>query len=207
MDVKDDGSITGWIGDLKSGEASAIQHLWDRYFERLVRLARAKLRVAAVARTVEDEEDAALSAFYSFCRGVEQGRFTRLTDRDDLWPLLVVLTVRKAIDLNERQATAKRGGGRIVSESVLARRGDWPSWDILDRFVGDEPTPEFAAMLAEEIRHLHQALNDDSLRSVLNLRLAGYSRAEIADELGCTLSAVKRKLGLIKRIWLAEELG
>ena len=32
-----------------------------------------------------DEEDVALSAFDSFCRGAEQGRFPRLDDRDDLW--------------------------------------------------------------------------------------------------------------------------
>ena len=39
-----DGSVTRWIGDLKAGGDSAAQHLWERYFHRLVHLARARLR-------------------------------------------------------------------------------------------------------------------------------------------------------------------
>src|SRR4051794_18449637 len=98
-----EGSVTRWIGDLKSGGDAAAQRLWERYFERLVHLARKKLRNDRRSRTVEDEEDAALSAFDSFCRGVDGGRFPSLTDRDDLWRLLVVLTVRKVLDQIERQ--------------------------------------------------------------------------------------------------------
>jgi hypothetical protein len=48
---------------------------------------------------VADEEDAALSAFDSFCRRAEQGQFPDLKDRDGLWALLVVLTAHKAADL------------------------------------------------------------------------------------------------------------
>jgi hypothetical protein len=54
-----EGSVTCWIGDLKSGGDSAALHLWDRYFERLVCLARKRLRKKGRARTVDDEEDAA----------------------------------------------------------------------------------------------------------------------------------------------------
>src|SRR5260370_6120356 len=89
MESESEGSVTRWIGDLKSGGESAAQQLWERYFERLVRLARKKLQKARRPRAVEDEEDAALSAFDSFCRGVDRGRFPRLADRDDLWRLLV----------------------------------------------------------------------------------------------------------------------
>jgi len=93
-----EGSVTHWIGDLKSGGDSAAQHLWERYFERLVRLARKKLQNARRPRTAADEEDAALGAFDSFCRRVDRSRFPRLTDRGDLWRLLVVLTAPKALD-------------------------------------------------------------------------------------------------------------
>ncbi len=41
MAPQDDGSVTRWIGDLKAGGDSAAQHLWERYFHRLVNLARA----------------------------------------------------------------------------------------------------------------------------------------------------------------------
>ena len=50
MASRDDGSVTGWIGDLKAGGDSAAQHLWERYFHRLVHLARARLRGIAPGR-------------------------------------------------------------------------------------------------------------------------------------------------------------
>ncbi len=104
MAGQDDGSVTKWIGDLKGGGDSAAQHLWERYFERLVQLARVRLRAARRAGTIEDEEDAALSAFDSFCRGAASGRFPHVADRDDLWRLLVVMTVRKVLAQLQRQA-------------------------------------------------------------------------------------------------------
>src|SRR5258708_31897584 len=86
-DVRGSGSITHWIGELARGDADeAARHLWDRYFDRLVGLARSRLR--AVQRGAADEEDAALSAFDSLCRGVTAGRFPRLDGREDLWRLL-----------------------------------------------------------------------------------------------------------------------
>ena len=44
------GSVTGWIVGLKAGEREAVQKLWERYFARLVRLARAVARLARVSR-------------------------------------------------------------------------------------------------------------------------------------------------------------
>jgi hypothetical protein len=68
--------------------------LWERYFRRLVGLARPRLD--NTARRAADEQDVALSALASVFRGVEEGRFPQLGDRDDLWRLLVTVTVRKA---------------------------------------------------------------------------------------------------------------
>jgi DNA-directed RNA polymerase specialized sigma24 family protein len=209
MESKGEGSVTRWIGDLRSGGDAAAQHLWDRYFARLVRLARKKLQNGRRPRTVEDEEDAALSAFDSFCRGVDRGRFPLLTDRDDLWRLLVVLTVRKALDQIERQGAAKRGGDHQVGEFALLDGGDNLGGDALDRFLGSEPTPEFAAMVTEQYRRLRDALEEasgeSSLCQVFDLRLEGYTREEIADRMGCAVSTVKRKLDTIRQAWLENE--
>src|ERR1700676_382215 len=111
------GSVTHWVGQLKAGERDAAQQLWEAYFRRLVGLARKKLQGAKV-RTA-DEEDVALSAFDSFCRGAEHGRFPQLGDRNDLWRLLVVITGRKAIDLIQKEGRQKRGGGALLGESAL----------------------------------------------------------------------------------------
>src|SRR5262249_9043907 len=103
-----DGSVTRWLQRLRAGDSTAVQQLWERYFPRLVGLARKKLQDGP--RRLADEEDVALSAFHSFCRNAEQGRFPQLLDRDGLWRLLVVLTARKAAHLLRDEGRQKRGG-------------------------------------------------------------------------------------------------
>jgi DNA-directed RNA polymerase specialized sigma24 family protein len=194
MALQDDGSVTQWIGDLKAGGDSAAQHLWERYFHRLVHLARARLRAARKGGTIEDEEDAALSAFDSFCRGTARGRFPQLADRDDLWRLLVVITVRKVFGQFERHGAQKRGGGQRIASTA--------DGDRLDGLIGIEPSPELAALVADEYRRLRDGLRTEALRQVLDLRLEGYTREEIAERLGCAERAVKRKLDVIREAWL-----
>ena len=204
MASQDDGSVTRWIGDLKAGGDSAAQHLWERYFHRLVHLARARLRSARRAGAIEDEEDAALSAFDSFCRGAAHGRFPQLADRDDLWRLLVVITVRKVFGQLDRQGAQKRGGGQLVGESALIG-ADAAEGGGLDRLAGHEPSPELAALVVDEYRRLRDGLRTEALRQVLDLRLEGYTREEIAERLGCAERAVKRKLDVIREAWLEGE--
>ena len=197
-----DGSVTGWIDLLRDGDPAAAQPLWERYFARLVALARARLRRAPRVGLVEDGEDAALSAFDSFCRGAAAGRFPLLSDRDDLWRLLVVLTARKAADQLRRRGRLKRGGGAVAGESDLPGGDDGPGG--LDRQVGPEPTPEFAAMVVEQYRRLLEVLGDETLRAIALWRLEGLSHAQIAARLGCSLRTVANKLTLIRRIWQEE---
>ena len=199
-----EGSVTCWLGDLKSGGDDAAQQLWERYSDRLVRLARRKLRAGAQigAGAAEDEEDAVLTAFDSFCRGAAEGRYPRLADRDDLWRLLVVITVRKALDQVQRRGAAKRGASRLVGESDLVDGKETEADGTLDRFAGSEPSPELAAMVSEEYRRLWSRLGDDSLRLVLDLSLEGYRLAEIATRMGRTVKTVGRKLDVIRTVWL-----
>jgi RNA polymerase sigma factor (sigma-70 family) len=202
MTAGDAGSVTRWIGELKGGDAEAAQALWERYFERLVRLARKRL--AALRRTGadEDEEDAALSAFDSFCAGLARGRFPLLDDRDDLWRLLVVITARKASAQADRRRSRKRGGDwhALTPEGDLSDAGS----DVIAQLVADEPTPEFAAMVAEESRRLLDCLGDDQLRAIALGRMEGYTGDEIAEQLGCARRTVTRRLDLIRRIWSGE---
>jgi DNA-directed RNA polymerase specialized sigma24 family protein len=198
MAPADEGSVTHWIGDLKAGDPDAAQKLWERYFATLVRLARARLRSAP--RAAEDEEDVALSAFDSFFAAAAHGRFPRLEDRDDLWRVLVTITRRKAADQLERQGRQKRGGGRVAHE---AARADGDA-GFIDLIAGPEPSPEFAAMVAEECRRRLDALPDETLRRIAVMRMEGYTNEEVAARLGCGLRSVVRKLDLIRKAWLAE---
>jgi DNA-directed RNA polymerase specialized sigma24 family protein len=193
-------SVTVWIESPKAGDVAAAEKLWRRYFQDLVRLSRDRLRAAP--RAMADEEDAALSAFDSFVRGAARGRYPRLDDRDDLWRLLVVITERKALDQTRRERRLKRGGGKILGMR------DPASGDDLDRALAgvaaSEPTPEFAALVADECRVLLSRLRDDSLRAVAHLRMEGYSSEEIGDRLGCSLRTVARKIEIIRRTWTGE---
>ncbi len=89
------GSVSGWIAALKLGDRRAAHPLWQRYYRRLMALARKVLRGARPRSA--DEEDVVQNAFHSFFRGVGGGRFPRLDDRDSLWRLLVVITANKAL--------------------------------------------------------------------------------------------------------------
>jgi RNA polymerase sigma factor (sigma-70 family) len=193
-------SVTDWITSLKAGDADAAQKLWRRYFESLVRLARDRLRGAP--RAVADEEDAALSAFDSFVRGAARGRFPRLDDRDDLWRILVVITERKAFDQARHERQQKRGGGKVV-EMPRPDAAEDRARDLAGG-AGMMPTPEFAAMVVEECRRLMDHLRDDTLRTVARLRMEGYTNEEVADQLGCSLRTVARKLELIRGTWLGD---
>ena len=202
MTDEPDGSVTRWIGELAAGDAvdSAAQKLWERYFGRLVHLARDRLR--AGPRGPADAEDAALSAFDSFCRGAAAGRFPRLDDRDDLWALLVTITARKAAEHIRRERRLKRGGGRVRGEQELGP-ADPDAGGGLDELVGREPTPELAAMMAEQYLHLLGRLGDETLRRIAAWKLEGNTNEEIAARLGCSRRTVERKLGVIRSGWRA----
>ncbi|AGA29060.1 ECF-type sigma factor [Singulisphaera acidiphila] len=204
MTTEDKGSVSIWVGSLKAGDQAAAQKLWDRYFDKLVHVARAKLRATRRPGIVEDEEDAALSAFDSLCAGAALGRFPQLADRDDLWKLLVVITARKAVDQMQREGRQKRGGGRVVGESALAGPLADEGLGGLDQMVGSEPSPEFAAMVADEHRRLLNLLGDETLRRIAIWKMEGYTNEEIRQKLGCALRTVANKLELIRRTWLNE---
>ena len=184
-------SITQFLAALKTGDDQAAMDIWNRYAERLVRFARNRLRNST--RRVTDEEDAALCAFDSFCRAAKAGRFAKLENRDDLWQLLILITVRKAADLSKHERRLKRGGGVVVSE-------------LVDDLVAVEPTPELAVSATEQYNKLLNLLDDEELVQVATAKMEGHTQAEIAERLGCTRQTIHRRLQLIRSIW-EDELG
>lgn len=190
-------SVTAWIGDLNRGDRDAAREIWQRYFERLVRVA--DRRLGNASRRMTDAEDVALSVFDLLCRGAEEKRFDRLQNRDDLWALLVAMTGMRAVDHIRREVAQKRGGGATRGDSIL--EGAATEGAGFDQFLADEPTPEFLAMMDEESARLMERLGDDTQRAIARLRLQGYSNAEIAQQLDVSLRTVERKLELIRLAW------
>ena len=188
-------SVSAWIQDLKVGDSEAARQLWERYFHRLVHLARKRLpggRLPAV-----DEEDVALSVFNALCEGATDDRFPRLHDRDDLWKTLVWLTGRKAVDKWRRENAAKRGGAAADVREALTIE------DVVDR----EPDPAFAAMFAEHVRIMMEKLPSDELREIAQLRLQGFSQEEIVQQLDSSPRTIRRRIALIRECWETAETG
>ena len=188
--------------ELAEGDPSAAERIWNRYWNQLVRLARLKLRDAR--RRAADEEDIALSAFNSFCRGFAAGRFPRLDDRRDLSKVLLTLTARKAASHLRSECAQKRGGGKVQGESGLFGAGLSGRIGGIGAVLGREPTPEFTAVMAEQCDALLDRLGDDRLRQTALYKLEGFTIEEIARTMGCAESTVDRRLARIRRKWMRE---
>jgi DNA-directed RNA polymerase specialized sigma24 family protein len=178
MPMSTAGSVSHWIIQLKAGNRAAAQPLWETYCRRLTDRARRKL--GGLPRRAADEEDVALSAFDSFYRGAEHGRFPQLNDRHDLWQLLVVLTERKAIDLVHHERRSRRGGGKVLDEGALLAAGSSAAEAAFAQVGGWEPTPAFAAQVAEQCQCLLDCLADPELKAVALWKMEGYTIEEIA---------------------------
>ena len=171
MSANNDNSVTHWIGELQRGNREAAQHLWEEYFGRLVQLAGQKLRGRPLRAA--DQEDIALSAVHSVFRGIEAGRYPCIGDRDGLWRLLMVITAHKALRLVRNEGRQKRGGKRTV-----LTQGDVPEGEeaAIEQILSREPTPEFAAEVAEQCQRLLDRLPDDDLHRIAVWRMEGHSQ-------------------------------
>jgi len=197
--MSSESSVSVWIAGAKVGDPRAAQEIFARYFERLLQLARRKLE--GTPRAAADEEDVAISALASFCRGARSGRFPELVDREGLWRLLMKITVDKAIDQQRRALAKIRGGGRVLDGAALPGAGDSDAVPGIAQVMGNEPTPELAAMLAESFRNLLGRLDNPELVATALAKLEGYRNQEIARKLDCALRTVERRLMLIRDKW------
>ena len=189
-DLAPHGSVTQWICEVKNGNSDAAQRLWDRYFQRLVGLAKRKLYL--VPRQESDEEDVAIQALGSFFDKARLGRFPRLQDRDDLWSLLASIIEHKALKVRSRHQASKRGGGQTrIDLDMDAEIAADPDFAILDSF-------------SLELRELLASLQDERLRTIATLVLHGFTNAEIAKKMEVTQRTIERKRLIIRRRWSKE---
>lgn len=198
-------SVSLWIDQLKAGDREATEKLWGRYFQRLMGLARKRLENRP--RLGADAEDVALSAFDSFFRGAEEGRFPQLNDRDELWHLLVTITARKAQRLVRDQSRQKRGGGMVLGESAIFLPDETGKGRVgFDQVFSESPSPEFVAQLTEEYQRLFDQLQDADLRTIAILKMEGHTIAEMSTKLGRAPATIERKLKVIRAVW-EKDLG
>jgi RNA polymerase sigma factor (sigma-70 family) len=196
------GSVTRLIIELRSDEPAvrelAARLVWGRYFQELLALARNHL--SARIRCREDEEDVLQSMYKSFCIRQRRGDFD-LANRDELWNLLVRITLRKA----RNAAIRHRQGKRDVRREESDGSSEDQSGTILDQIDSDGPTPAEAAVLNEALEHRFKMLSDPALRQIALWKLEGYTNKEIAQRLECTLRTVERKLERIRAYWGSDD--
>ncbi|OYP29976.1 ECF-type sigma factor [Rhodopirellula sp. MGV] len=188
--MTDNNQVTNWIEQVKQGDSHAEIQIWQHYFDRLVRTVRNHL--CGQNRAISDEEDIVASVFESFYQAAEAGRFPDLTDRDELWRLLLKMSSRKVIDKRRRDQRQRRGDG-IQPQSLVG-----PDGEMVLEVVGDNPTPEMVAMMAETMGQLFEMLGAGQLKEIAVAKLEGHSNAEIATQLDCSERTVERRLHLIR---------
>ena len=185
---------------LCAGDPQAAKALWDEYYKRLVSLARRAL--GNFPRRAFDEEDVALSAMHSFLKEAKDGRLYRWKDSREVWALLRTIARRKAFAQKNHELRQKRGNGKVRGESAFGQIDGSPSTAAGIQRVSDAgPTPSQRIALAEKADQLLDVLEDESLRQVARLRLAGHNTQEIANMFGCCRRTVERQFERIRKRW------
>jgi RNA polymerase sigma-70 factor (ECF subfamily) len=173
----------------RDGDQDAAEELFRRYSERLMALVRTRLSDKLSARL--DPEDIVQSVYRCFFSSVREDRFV-LERSGDLWRLLVSITMNKLIDQTRRQTSDRRSVEREQSWSPGDTRFG-PDSEMLAR----EPAPEDAAAVLEEVEHVMSCL-EPLHRRIVEMRLQGYSTAEIALDVQRTERTVRRVLELVR---------
>jgi RNA polymerase sigma-70 factor (ECF subfamily) len=192
-------SFVDLLARVRAGDQAAAAQVVDRYARRLVTLARARLDRRILRK--EDPEDVLQSVFKSFFRRAGQGQF-QLDSADDLWALLVSLTLHKCGHRADYFRAARRSIQREAQPQERATESATAPCEALAR----EPTPVEAAILAETLERLLDGLEDHQ-KQIVQLSLEGAAPADIGPQVGVTQRTVQRVLkGVRERLerWRAE---
>ncbi len=169
------------VNEVQAGSESAAKDLFDKYCERLLRLA--KRRIGQRMSSRFDPEDVVQSAFRTFFTRVKNDEF-EFAHEDDLFKLLVRLTVRKTLRRIQYHRADKRN-----PEVEMGHKSDGS--EIFAHVASDEPTAEVEVALLDEFEKFVGQLPALD-RQVLELKVQGYSTVEIADRLGTYDRKVRR---------------
>jgi RNA polymerase sigma factor (sigma-70 family) len=183
------------VAAFKAGSQSAARELFDRYCEKLMRLARRRIGQRMATRV--DPEDVIQSAFRTFFTHVRNDDFT-FQEENDLFKLLVRLTVNKALRQIAHHRAAKRDPARETGQGTEAT-------DALRNLTSHEPPPEVEVALLDEFERFLEQLPDFD-RQVLELRVQGHSTVEIAEKVGSYDRKIRRVLERIEAVARGSEV-
>lgn len=198
-------SIQSILGKIRDRNSAAITELWNAYFSMLSGIADRQM-APGLRRTV-DGEDVALSVMRSICRRAETGELEAISERDELWRLMLTLLYHKVADQGRKHRAVKRGGGAVRGDSIFLKSGCEEDRVAFAQFAGSDEAPDMIVQLHEEHQRLLDHLGDDLMREVARRRLDGESADEIAACLNISPRTVRRKLELIRATWAKSVEG
>jgi hypothetical protein len=195
------GSVTQLLRRLKAGQESALRPLAERFWPFL--LARAGRKLDPAHRRDANEEDVAQQALWDLYRGLQDGRWRQLADRQDLVAILTQLTECRAINQVKHGLAAVRGGGKVQGESALDGAADSgrPTRGLEAAAQARELPPGEQVLQEDWCRHFLDRL-DAPLRPFAEMLLADRTVKEMAAALKCSERTAARKVALIRAKWL-----
>jgi len=170
------------FGRVQDGDEQAAREVFDRYLQRLVALARARLSDRLQQKL--DADDVVQSAFRSFFVRARDGQYV-IERSGELWSLLAAITRHKLLKKAEYYKQHKRS---LDSDEPLA--GD--TGDHGAAFTA-EPTGEEAVALSDEVAFMMRELEPQQ-RTMLELRLQGQPIPQIAETVERSERTVRRFL-------------
>jgi RNA polymerase sigma factor (sigma-70 family) len=145
-------------------------------------------------------DDAVQDAFLKLCQALRDGQIYSIKTEEEPIKLIGHLLNQEILDEREREGAVKRSGsGACKSGRTSSARHLTADFDTID----PQASPPHERVIAEEAVERMLALLDDHdayLRVVATKKAEGFTRGEIAAQLGESLSAVKRQVRLIKAI-------
>jgi len=172
------------LRDFRKGEEDAATRLYLRYSARLQALASKQTSKQLASRF--DPEDVVQSVFRTFFRRVSDGLYD-VPPGEELWGLLLVLSLNKIRRLAKYHRAAKRDAEKTAGSEALSKI------DVVASY--DETSLETLKMVVQEL--LEQL--PEKHRPVVQLRIEGNSVDQIAQESGRAKRTVERILSEFKK--------
>jgi RNA polymerase sigma-70 factor, ECF subfamily len=167
-----DGSL---LVRVRGGDGGAAAALFERYGQRLCRLAASRMSRDVAVRF--DAEDVLQSVFRSFFRKVGDGTYSA-PESGELWGLLALMTVHKV----RRRSSHHRAEKRSVQQTG-------PSELLIDLTCDDVSELDAQLALEEFLADLRELD-----RCVVTHRMSGHSVQEISEMVGRSKRTVERIL-------------
>jgi RNA polymerase sigma-70 factor (ECF subfamily) len=171
----------------RRGEGDALARLVGQY-EAKVRLV-ARYLLGPALQPYLDSVDLVQSVHRTLLVGLREDKFD-LSTPENLMALALTLVRRKVARQWRRLQRQQR------LESGAASSANLP--ELLSSLCSPEADPARAAQLRDQIQHLCEQL-DEPDRRLLELRLQGYSPAEVADQIGLNVNAMYVRLSRLRQ--------